>query len=91
MAVKDTTNCMGYQQITTVSSSIGLTPPSGALKAIIVPEVSAIRWRDDGVDPTASIGMPVSAGAFFAYDGDLNSIKFIEVSAGAKLNVSYYR
>lgn len=91
MPVKEITDCMGYQQITSVSSAVGLTPPSGALKAVIVAENTQCRWRDDGVNPTASVGMPLSPGAFFAYDGDLNRIRFIEVVAGAKLNVSYYR
>lgn len=91
MPVKEITDCMGYQQITSVSSAVGLTPPSGALKAVIVAENTQCRWRDDGVNPTASVGMPLAPGAFFGYDGDLNRIKFIEVVAGAKLNVSYYR
>lgn len=82
---------MGYQQITSVSSATGLTPPNGALKAMIVAEGAAVRWRDDGVDPTATTGMPLANGAFFGYDGDLRRIKFIDQVSGAKLNVSYYR
>ena len=31
------------------------------------------RWRDDGVAPTASVGMPIAAGAYFTYDGDLKA------------------
>ncbi len=91
MPVKEITDCMGYQQITSVASATGLTPPSGALKAMIVAEGNAVRWRDDGVDPTATTGMPFANGAFFGYDGDLRRIKFIDQVSGAKLNVSYYR
>jgi hypothetical protein len=58
--------------------------------ALITPETQAIRWRDDGVSPTASVGMPVAAGAYLNYDGDFNRIKFIEQTASAKINVSYY-
>lgn len=90
MGLKSTTVCLGYQQITSVSSAAGLTPPQGATLALIVPETQAIRWRDDGTNPTASVGMPVAAGSYLSYDGDLNRIKFIEQSASAKINVSYY-
>lgn len=90
MGLKSTTVCLGYQQITNLSSAVGLTPPVGATMALIVPLTQAIRWRDDGVDPTAAAGMPVATNAYFNYDGDLKRIKFIEQVASAELNVSYY-
>jgi hypothetical protein len=90
MGLKSTTVCLGYQQITSLSSAAGLTVPQGATLALIVPETQNVRWRDDGTDPTASVGMPIFVGASLSYDGDFNKIKFIEVTASAKLNVSYY-
>lgn len=91
MGLKHTTDCLGYQQITSLSAATALTVPDGAMYAIIVPETQSVRWRDDKVDPTASIGMPLSSGFALLYDGDLKRIKFIESAASAKLNVSYYR
>lgn len=98
MNVKAITTCMGYQQITDLSSAVGLTvpprTPDGAnMKAnfaLIICETQNVRWRDDGVSPTASEGMLLVAGTPLQYDGDLNSIKFIETTGSAKLNVSYY-
>lgn len=90
MGLKSTTVCLGYQQITDLSSAVGLTVPQGATLALIVPETQNVRWRDDGTNPTASVGMPIFVGASLSYDGDFNKIKFIEASASAKLNVSYY-
>lgn len=90
MGLKSTTVCLGYQQITDLSSAKSLTPPQGATMALIVPLTQSIRWRDDGVNPTSSEGMPVAANAYFNYDGDLNRIKFIEQTASAELNISYY-
>jgi hypothetical protein len=90
MGLKSTTVCLGYQQITLLSSAAGLTVPQGATMALIVPETQGVRWRDDGTDPTASVGMPVAAGAYFNYDGDLKRIKFIQQSSSAALNVAYY-
>jgi hypothetical protein len=90
MGLKSTTVCLGYQQITSLSSATGLTPPQGATMALIVAETQGVRWRDDGTNPTASVGMPIAASAYLNYDGDLNLVKFIEQTASAKLNVSYY-
>lgn len=90
MGLKSTTICLGYQQITSLSAATGLTIPSGATMALIVPETQAVRWRDDGTNPTASVGMPVAIGESLNYDGDLSRIKFIEQTASAKLNISYY-
>ena len=90
MGLKSTTVCLGYQQITSLSSATGLTPPQGATLALIVPESQNVRWRDDGTNPTASVGMPIFVGASLSYDGDFNKIKFIEESASAKINVSFY-
>lgn len=96
--LKAVTVCLGYQQITSLSAATGLTVPSvdklgnkiQPTFALIVPEGQAVRWRDDGTDPTASVGMPLAVGIALQYDGDLNRIEFIEQTAGAKLNISYY-
>ena len=90
MGLKSTTTCLGYQQITSLSSSTALTVPAGASMAVIVPEGQALRWRDDGVAPTATVGMPVYVGAVLNYDGDLKLIRFIQQASGGILNVSYY-
>jgi hypothetical protein len=97
--LKAITSCMGYQQISTLSSAQSLTVPETnpvtGLKvmptiALITPETNGVRWRDDGVAPTASVGMPLAAGVSLQYDGDLKKIQFIEQTASAKINISYY-
>lgn len=95
MSLKNTSACLGYQQIGTVTTATALTVPSNPLRgiptfAIIQAEAQAVRWRDDGTDPTAAIGMVIPAGGELRYDGDLKGIRFIESTVGAKLNVSYY-
>jgi len=74
--------------VPSIDPSTGLTVKANF--ALITPETQGVRWRDDGTAPTASIGMPIAAGAYFSYDGDLNRIKFIEQTASAELNISYY-
>ena len=97
--VKAITSCMGYQQLDSLSSATGLLVPSRdptsgmttkANFALIVAEAQDVRWRDDGTDPTATIGMLLKTGVIFQYDGDLSKIKFIETAGSAKVNVSYY-
>ena len=96
--LKAITTRLGYQQITALTASTGLTVPIMDVNglscrpaiAIITPETQAVRWRDDGVAPTASVGMPLAAGVSLQYDGDITQIRFIEQSASAKLNVTYY-
>ena len=90
MGLKSTTTVLGYQQITNLSDSTALTVPVGATLALIVAETQAVRWRDDGTDPTASVGMPLATGVSLSYDGDLRAIRFIQQLASATLNVSYY-
>lgn len=94
-----TTPC-GYQQITNVAASVGLTIPTlansttGAVQAPtycrVIPQTQAVRWRDDGVAPTAAVGMPLAVGAELRYDGDLSKIRFFEQAASAALNINFY-
>lgn len=84
----------GYQQIATLTTATLLTLPVGcsnASLAVITAEAQAVRYRDDGTAPTASVGMPMAVGVTLEYQGTLSKIQFIEQTVGAKLNVSYYR
>jgi hypothetical protein len=98
LTLKAVTTRLGYQQITALTASVGLTVPQTDLNglackpsiAIITAEAQAVRWRDDDVAPTGTVGMPLAAGATLQYDGDLSKIRFIESAASAKLNITYY-
>jgi len=82
---------LGYQRITDLTGSTGFTIPDGTSHVLVVVEAQAVRWRDDGSDPTATIGMPLSAGDTMEYDGSkIPLVRFIEVVGGAILNISYY-
>lgn len=81
---------LGYQQITDVSSAVGLTIPAGTTRALIQAQTQPVRWRDDGTNPSATVGMTLSVGSTLDYTGSLPAIKFIEVAASAVLNIAYY-
>jgi hypothetical protein len=84
---------LGYQQITSLGSATALTVPTGATFAVVVPETQGVRYRDDGTNPTASVGMPIPAGTPWTFTGAgiLAAVKFIEQTSSAKLDILYYK
>jgi hypothetical protein len=84
-------SALGYQQITSLAAATALTIPAGTAFALITPQTQAVRWRDDGVDPTATIGYPLAAGSELQYAASsLTRLRFIEQVAGAALNIVYF-
>lgn len=83
---------LGYAQLTGLSVVKGLPSiPAGATYALVQCSTQAVRWRDDGTNPTASVGERLLVDKELVYDGvDLTAVKFIEMVAGAILDVSYY-
>lgn len=84
---------LGYQQLTVSSTAVALTlPATGIVRmAVMVVETDAIRYRDDGTSPTASVGMPVaSGGGVIVYNAAISKFKAIRQTNDAKLNISYY-
>lgn len=96
--LRSITTRLGYEQITNLTTAVGLTVPQRDVNglsarptvALITPATAGVRWRDDGVDPTAAVGMPLAAGVTLQYDGDLTFIRFIQSGGTAELNISYY-
>ena len=83
---------LGYAQDTTISAATALpTVPAATTVALIQAEGANIRWRDDGQDPTASVGTLLGAGCSFWYRGTFAAFKIIQVSSGGVLNVTYYQ
>ncbi len=89
---------LGYQQITTLTSAVGLTLPTVPAHscltmgyAVIQAESGDIRWRDDGTNPTGSVGMLIPEGGELNYCGDFSALKLINSSGSTSIaNVAYY-
>lgn len=81
---------VGYRQITSLGSAVGIQIGDGRV-ALIQALNQNIRWRDDGINPTDSVGMRIHAGESIWYIGDLRAIRFIEEDSGAELNISVYQ
>lgn len=81
----------GYQQATSLSVATPLPSiPNGVSAALVCAETQGVRWRDDGVAPTATVGQPLAAGQCQQFTRELAALQFIQQTSGAILNVSYY-
>jgi hypothetical protein len=89
-AAATTTNGAGSGCTLTVTYQSG-GPPEDATSALVQAESQAVRYRDDGTDPTASVGATLASGDSVVLTGDLSSYKFIEQAASAKLNITFMR
>lgn len=85
---------LGYEQLTTLTSAIGLSNiPSDMAEVWIQAETKDVRCRST-TPPTAGIGqiIPTGIGVWWNTDAqELHKVKFIETEASAKLNVMYFR
>lgn len=89
----------GYRQHTVSSTAIGLADitggiPEGSTYAKIVVETNAVRWRDDGTDATASVGVLQSASTnneFELHSSEaIRNASLIADSTDSVISVVYY-
>lgn len=86
----------GFNQIVGSSAAIGLgdgltddAVPEGALFALVQAEGGDVRYRDDGTDATADIGMLIPDGQNCWYCGtDLSAVSLF--GDGTTINIAFY-
>lgn len=83
---------LGYEQLTVSTTAVALTVPAGASRALVRVAAQPIRYRDDGVAPTATVGFPQAANNEFQLVGkSLHSARFIRSGGtNASIDVLYY-
>jgi len=82
---------LGMETLNGLSAVKGLpNVPPKAIYALLQAHGNAVRWRDDGTDPTAAIGHLIPADKKYRYISELLKIRFTEASASATLTVTYY-
>ncbi len=79
----------GFVQATTAGTATTLSPPAGSVYVLVQAD-NPIRYRDDGVAPTAAVGVRIPADGTLFYTGDLTAFRFIGVASGAVVNLAYY-
>lgn len=83
----------GYEQVEVGDSAIGLSVPSGATRAVVGVESQPIRYRNDGEEPTSSVGFLVKADVTFELHGNEALKNFQAIRSGETdgvLNIIYY-
>lgn len=80
----------GFKRYDDIDEATGLEPPEGAGYVMLQVEGQALRWRDDGQDPTPTVGMRLDVTGELRYDGDLSAFRVIGEAAGSILNASFY-
>lgn len=93
---------LGYAQLTSIDSSTLVNTatfgsataagiPAGTQLLLITPQTQAIRWRDDGTAPTATVGYPLAVGQELRYTAHgQNNLRVISQVAGAAINIVAY-
>src|SRR3990167_7230351 len=88
-----------FEALAVAGTAVGFTAAtygtSGgqAICATAKGEGAQIRYRTDGTNPTATVGVPAEIGAVITVWGsrDIASIRFIATGAAATLNTEYAR
>lgn len=83
---------LGCGQITSLGSAAGFSSvPSGALLVSISVEGQSVRMRDDGTNPTASVGLLLPVGGPWPYQANLAGVKFIQTASAATISYCFYK
>lgn len=90
-----------FETITVSNTSIGFTAatayPTGsdapAIMAILTTETNSIRFRSDGIAPTAAVGHLVAASSSIEVCGAqaIRTFRMIRASADATIQATYFR
>ena len=92
---------VAFEQITIAGTAVGLTVANvrgygsnrfSAEKVILIVETAPLRWRDDGTDPTSSVGFLANVGTIITLDNRDRIEKFRAIrttATSALLNASY--
>lgn len=82
-----TTSSQSINQLLTTAAWYFTSIPAGTRGVTLQPE-GDIRWRDDGVAPTATVGMKIVTNQGWVYGGDASLIRLI-ASGNTVLNIYF--
>ena len=80
---------LGFSQITP-TTAVTLSAPATSRYCYVMTETNSVRWRDDGTNPTASVGflLPVNTQMVVT---NLSVFKIIQTAVSATVDVSCYK
>jgi len=84
-------SCVGRVTLSvTTGAVVSLTPPAGAIAAMIQADGSAVSMTLDGTSPTATVGTRIDDGVIMHIDSALANVKLIARSATTNVQVAYF-
>ena len=90
----DTEKPVGFEQLSITDTAKALASiPANANGAVITVEDATMRYRDDGTNPTATVGLRVFVGGTIVLNSRDSLDKFRAIRTGSsnsEINVSYY-
>lgn len=84
----------GYHQLASGDITTATSVPGTGSIVMIQAEGQNVRYRVDGVNPTATVGILLAAGECHTLnvgEGNISNIKVIEAAVGGILNVTAFR
>lgn len=83
--------CLGRQTLNvTTGAVVSLTPPAGAVAAMIQADGSAVSMTLDGTNPTATVGTRIDDGVILHIDSVLSAVRLIARSATTNVQAAYF-
>lgn len=83
--------CLGCQTLSvTTGAVVSLTPPAGAVAAMIQADGAAVSMTLDGTNPTATVGTRIDDGVILHIDSVLSAVRLIARSATTNVQVAYF-
>ena len=92
-SVNWTLRSKGYQQFTAgqIDAATALTVPAGTSVAIMKSSAVGFRLRDDGTNPTTTVGYPIAISTEFVYSSSsIGAVKIIGQAINAIVDILYY-
>ncbi len=84
-----------FEALAVAGTAVGFTAATfaSAYAAVGQVEGASVRYRTDGNDPTAAVGMKADPGdmIYVNTSRDLQAIKFIRIGSSAKVNAEFIR
>ena len=84
---------VGFQALTVSTAAVGFTVPDRAEMVVASQELADVRLRDDGTNPTASVGvLSIAGNPIYICGGSVMSVRFIRAAGtDALISAIFYR
>jgi hypothetical protein len=93
LLVPGTSPAVGFSGAAVSGTTAPFVIPSAANMVVLIAKTGQVRWRDDGVSPNITSGMPMAVTSpppYFEYSGDLAAWRACGVTWTVAVDCSFY-